>query len=442
MVTRVGREDIGETSGTARGHPPSDEVAAGGTLSVMSRTDVGETLREMWETRPSRPRDDRQVAGVAAAIARRYDIDPVLVRVGFVVAAFSGIGAALYIAGWILLPDTPVDPAAPTARRRGYLAVGLIIAAAITMGSVFGGDGKEMIVPLLVVAGLLYLLHRSRGDRGGRAADAPTVATATAAAGPSLVKEPSGAAGTTEPPVNPPAWDPLGAAPFAWDLPEPAPSTAEPPPRRLPVTPVTLGLSLIAGSAAAVIMLVSGTLTLANASVLCGVVLAVLGAGLVAGAFLRSGRGLIPFALLLSALTWALVAAPLERWQGDGYGELRAAPTTVAALQASYERGAGDIDLDLRGLDLAVPPDGNTSPVRTRISMGAGDVKLRVPPTADVTLTARSSLGDVRFGDLEDGGPDAHLQVVDDLGTDGVRSGRPLVIDIDAGLADVEVRRG
>jgi hypothetical protein len=32
--------------------------------------------------------------------------------------------------------------------------------------------------------------------------------------------------------------------------------------------------------------------------------------------------------------------------------------------------------------------------------------------------------------------------VVDDLGTDGVRSGRPLVIDIDAGLADVEVRRG
>ncbi|GAA5140709.1 PspC domain-containing protein [Pseudonocardia adelaidensis] len=409
----------------------------------MSRTDVGETLREMWETRPARPRDGRQVAGVAAGIARRYDIDPVLVRVGFVVAAFSGIGAALYIAGWILLPDGPADPAAPRAGRpRTWLVIALAIAAAITMGTVFGGNGPDVILPLLVVAALLYLLHRSRGDRATRTADAPTVATPMTAPGPSPVADGTGAAGSTEPPVAPPAWDPLGAAPFAWDLPEPSPPPAEPPPRRLPVTPVTLGVALIAGSATAVIMMLGGMLTLANLDVLCGVVLAVLGAGLVVGAFLRTGRGLIPFALLLSALTWALVAAPLDRWQGDGYGELVAAPTTVAALQPSYERGAGEIDLDLRNLDLAVPPDGNTSPVRTRISMGAGDVTVRVPPAADVTVTARAGLGDVRFDRLEDDGPDAHVQVIDDLGTDGVRSGRPLAIDIDAGLADVEVRRG
>ena len=407
----------------------------------MSGTDVGETLREMWETRPARPRDGRQVAGVAAGIARRYDIDPVLVRVGFVVAAFSGIGAALYIAGWILLPDEPADPAAPRPDRpRAWIVIALAIAAAVTMGSVFGGNGPDWILPLLVVAALLYLLHRSRGDR--RAAEAPTVATPMAAAGPSPAAEPTGAAGSTEPPVNPPAWDPLGAAPFAWDLPEPSSPPAEPPPRRLPVTPVTLGLALIVGSATAVIMMLGGMLTAANLAVLCGVVLAVLGAGLVVGAFLRTGRGLIPFALLLSALTWGLVAAPVDRWQDGGYGELVAAPTTVAALQASYERSAGEIDLDLRNLDLTVPPDGNARPVRTRISMGAGDVTVRVPPTADVTLTARAGLGDVRFGDREDNGPDAHLQVIDDLGTDGVRGGRPLVLDLDAGLADVEVRRG
>jgi hypothetical protein len=263
-----------------------------------------------------------------------------------------------------------------------------------------------------------------------------------AAGGPSLVKEGTGAADSTEPPVTPPAWDPLGAAPFAWDLPEPSPPPTEPPPRRLPVTPVTLGLALIAGSATAVIMMFSGMLTLTNLAVLCGVVLAVLGAGLVVGAFLRTGRGLIPFALLLSALTWGLVAAPVDHWQGNGYGELVAAPITVAALQPSYERGAGEIDLDLRNLDLTVAPDGNTNPVRTRISMGAGDVSVRLPSTADVTVTARAGFGDVRFGALEDDGPDAHVQVIDDLGTDGVRSGRPLVIDIDAGLADVEVRRG
>ncbi len=409
----------------------------------MSKTDVGETLREMWDTRPARPRDDRQVAGVAAGIARRYDIDPVLVRVGFVVAAFSGIGAALYIAGWILLPDEPADPAAPRANRpRTWLIVGLAIAAAITMGTVFGGNGPDVLLPLLVVAGLLYLLHRSRGDRNAQAAEAPTVATAAAAAGPSLVKDGSGAAGSTEPPVAPPAWDPLGAAPFAWDLPEPSPAPAAPPPRRLPVTPVTLGAALIAGSLTAVTMMFAGALTLTNLTVVCGVVLAVLGAGLVVGAFLRSGRGIIPFALLLSMLTWALVAAPVDRWSGDGYGELVAAPTTVAALQAAYERGFGEIDLDLRNLDLTVPPDGNATPVRTRISMGAGDVRVQVPSTADVTLTARAGLGDVSFGDRQDDGPEAHVQVIDDLGTDGARSGRPIVLDIDAGVADVEVLRG
>ena len=80
----------------------------------------------MWDTRPARPRDDRQVAGVAAGIARRYDIDPVLVRVGFVVAAFSGIGALLYIAGWIALPDDPGRPGNP--RRRARAARRLVAA--------------------------------------------------------------------------------------------------------------------------------------------------------------------------------------------------------------------------------------------------------------------------------------------------------------------------
>jgi phage shock protein PspC (stress-responsive transcriptional regulator) len=405
----------------------------------MSRTDLQGTLREMWETRPARPRDDRQVAGVAAAIARRYDIDPVLVRVGFVVAAFSGIGAALYIAGWILLPDEPADPSAPAqrSRPRGILLVGLGIAAAISLGSLFG-DGPDWFFPLIAVAVLLFLLHRSRGDRGKHpatpGAEAPTVAGAA----------PAGAASENEqateviaPAPTPPAWDPLGAAPFAWDLPEPSPAPPEPPKRRLPVTPVTLGLALIAGGLTTVVMLLAGTLTLPNVPVLFGVVLAVLGAGLVVGSFLRAGRGLIPFALVLSALTWALVAAPLDRWEGQGFGELRTAPATVAALRPSYTLTAGEIDLDLRNLDLATPPGGNAEPVRTKVSLGAGDVRVIVPANADVTLTADVGLGEARFG-AESGD---RIQVTDDLGADGVRSGRPLVLDIEAGAGDVEVQR-
>jgi phage shock protein PspC (stress-responsive transcriptional regulator)/predicted membrane protein len=413
----------------------------------MNRTDVHTTLREMWDTRPARPRDDRQVAGVAAAIARRYDIDPTLVRVGFVVAAFTGIGAALYIAGWFLLPEQPADPAAPAQPRppRTVLVIGLAIAALVSVGSIFGGDNRGILFPALAVAVLLFLLHRSRGHRGTGAAasagaEAPTTITPS---GVSLSKETAGAA-TPPGATTPPAWDPLGAAPFAWDLPEPSPVGPPPAPaqRRLPVTSVTLGLALLAGGITAVIMLLAGALTLANLPVLLGVTLAVIGAGLVLGAFVRSGRGLIPVALVLGALTWALVAAPLDRWQGNGVGELRAAPTTVAALQPSYQRTAGEIALDLRNLDLSVPPGGNASPVRSAITLGVGDVEVWVPPNADLTLTSTTGVGDVEFDGRSESGPGAHIAVTDDLGADGVPTGRPLVVTIETGAGSVEVHRG
>jgi phage shock protein PspC (stress-responsive transcriptional regulator) len=423
----------------------------------MSRTDVQDTLREMWETRPARPRDDRQVAGVAAAIARRYDIDPVLVRVGFVVAAFAGIGAALYIAGWILLPEEPAVPGAPVrARSHSLIVVGLVIAAVITLGTTFSGNGPDFLLPLIAVAGLLYLLHRSRGSHSNGvqtgAGTAPAAGQAPAAGPPAdpATGTGTGTAATASadpltvptPTATPPAWDPLGAAPFAWDLPEPSAPPTPPPPRRLPVTPVTLGLALLAGGITAVIMLLAGTLTLPNLPVVLGVLLAVIGAGLVFGAFVRSGRGLIPFALILSALTWGAVSAPLDRWQGHGLGDLHVAPTAVAQLQPTYQRTAGDVQLDLRNLDLAVVPGVNSEAVRTTVSVGAGDVTILVPPNADVTFTGEAGLGDVRFGEQMQSGPGSQVKVVNDLGADGVASGRPLVINAEIGAGSVEVHRG
>jgi phage shock protein PspC (stress-responsive transcriptional regulator) len=396
----------------------------------MNSTDVHGTLREMWETRPARPREDRLVAGVASAIARRYDIDPTLVRIGFVVAAFSGIGAALYIAGWIALPEAQADPADPVRTRspKPIFIVGLVIAALFSIGSVFG-DHQGILLPALSVLILFFLLHRSRGTRvAGTSATAPAPETA---AGPSLVK------GSLVK-ETPPAWDPLGAAPFAWDLPEPSllPEPAPPRRRRLPVTAVTLGLALLAGGATALVLLVSGALTLANVPLLLGVGLAVIGFGLVAGAFLRSGRGLIPIALLLSALTWGVVSAPLDRWQNDGFGDINAVPATPAELQPIYQRSLGDITLDLRKLDLS-----GSDPLRTSVQLGAGDVTVLVPEDADVTVTESAGLGAVSFGGREMSGPDSRLAVTTDLG-DGLRSGRELVLDLSTGAGDVEVRRG
>jgi phage shock protein C len=48
----------------------------------------------------------RWLAGVCAGIAEYFDIDPVLIRVLFVVTAFvGGLGIVAYLAGWVLMPE-------------------------------------------------------------------------------------------------------------------------------------------------------------------------------------------------------------------------------------------------------------------------------------------------------------------------------------------------
>ena len=50
------------------------------------------------------------VAGVALGIADYFDIDPTLVRIGFVVLSFlGGLAVPLYLAGWLLIPAEGTD---------------------------------------------------------------------------------------------------------------------------------------------------------------------------------------------------------------------------------------------------------------------------------------------------------------------------------------------
>jgi len=50
--------------------------------------------------------DGRMLAGVASGLAEYFDIDPTLVRVGFVVMSLlGGLAVPLYLAGWLLIPE-------------------------------------------------------------------------------------------------------------------------------------------------------------------------------------------------------------------------------------------------------------------------------------------------------------------------------------------------
>jgi phage shock protein PspC (stress-responsive transcriptional regulator) len=57
-----------------------------------------------------RPFQDRMLAGVAAGLARYFDVDVTLVRIAFVVlTVIGGAGIPLYLAGLLLIPEEGSD---------------------------------------------------------------------------------------------------------------------------------------------------------------------------------------------------------------------------------------------------------------------------------------------------------------------------------------------
>jgi phage shock protein PspC (stress-responsive transcriptional regulator) len=58
-------------------------------------------------------RTDRKIAGVCGGLGEWLDIDPVFLRVAFVLLALvAGLGAAVYIVLWLFLPRARETPAA------------------------------------------------------------------------------------------------------------------------------------------------------------------------------------------------------------------------------------------------------------------------------------------------------------------------------------------
>ena len=60
-------------------------------------------MSSVWSIRRSTV--DKKLAGVCGGVARHWNVDPVLVRVGWVLLALSGgVGVVLYVAAWLLVP--------------------------------------------------------------------------------------------------------------------------------------------------------------------------------------------------------------------------------------------------------------------------------------------------------------------------------------------------
>jgi signal transduction histidine kinase/phage shock protein PspC (stress-responsive transcriptional regulator) len=127
-----------------------------------------------------RDRSRGWLAGVCAGIARRYGIDPALVRLAFVGAtAAGGFGIALYALAWLVIPagDAPGRRRLPTGRGAVEVALGtcLLLVSALLAFRELGILLPDPVVwPLLLIATGGALIWRGSATAAPAPAQAPT----------------------------------------------------------------------------------------------------------------------------------------------------------------------------------------------------------------------------------------------------------------------------
>jgi phage shock protein C len=87
-----------------------NETPATATTGAQEKLPTGHAAAPLGEQRLHRVGRGRMLAGVAAGLADYFDVDPTIVRIGFVaLALLGGLAVPLYLAGWLLIPDEDAD---------------------------------------------------------------------------------------------------------------------------------------------------------------------------------------------------------------------------------------------------------------------------------------------------------------------------------------------
>jgi phage shock protein C len=94
----------------------------------MSSPHVEQPRTEPGGGRLSRSRDDRMVAGVAGGLGRHLGIDPVILRIVFVVLALAGGGGVLaYVLAWLVIPEEAGVGVPSASGRDASVLAGLVL---------------------------------------------------------------------------------------------------------------------------------------------------------------------------------------------------------------------------------------------------------------------------------------------------------------------------
>lgn len=365
MVSRPGRTHAGAM--TTSDLPPQGEPqpAPGATTTDDGPRVTRDDLTDLGRLR--RSRTDRHIAGVAGGVARHLDIDPVIVRVVFVITAFFG-GAGLFVYGalWLLVPEegeahAPIN-LEERARGVALVVVGVLAALAL-LGDSWGG-GNWFPWPLVLIGLVVWLLlNRRRDRRERRYAEYGTSQT-----------------GWVQPPAP---GDASGPAAPTYAAPHQPAYVYTPPPRpRDPRKrgPVLFWLTL------ALIALATGALGIAElsgadvaSSAYPALAVAITGVMLVVGAVWGRAGGLTALGLLL---TIPLVVTTVV--DNVDNRTVTHDPDSASQVRDRYWNAAGDMVVDLSDVTDVDSLDGRTIAVEG----GVGRIEVIVPPGALVNASA------------------------------------------------------
>lgn len=381
MVDGTRRTQAGAMTTT----PPDAPTDEGPRVSRDEVRDLGRLRRSTT---------DRKVAGVAGGLARHLDVDPVLLRVAFVVLAFfGGAGLILYAAAWLLVPEDHADQATVSLDERSR-TIALVAIAVIAALALLGDSWGAYWFPWpLAIIGLIAFVWLSRSGRGDRPEAGNT--------------EADGSGGAA---VAAPAY----AAPAPRD------------PRKRGPRLFWFTLALVAFAEG-----VLGIVDLAGAPVADSAYLAlavgVIGVMLVVGSVIGRAGGLI--ALGLVAALGLTIGTASERIDGD---QVSYEPTSAEEVRDEYRLGVGELVLDLTDVRDVDELDGRT----IELTVDAGQIEVVVPDDVDVDVTATiHGPGGYQLFDQDGGGIDTETTGRHDGGQDAPE----LTIDADLSVGEIIV---
>ncbi|WP_182920368.1 PspC domain-containing protein [Nocardioides cavernaquae] len=354
------------------GQPEHSATPGGPRVDSSDMRDLGRLRRSTT---------DRHVAGVAGGIARHFDIDPLIVRIAFVVLTFfGGAGLILYGACWLFVPEDD-ESSAPfdlEPRTRGFVLIiaGVIAALSVIGDSFDSGPGVWGFFPAIVIAAIAWVVLTRRNRRRGLHYRPDQDMNNPYAAPYGTSGQGVGAQLAADAKADPAKYKDMGAWQVVGD---PAKGYRwQRDPRKRGPKLFWIAIPLIALALGTL-----GVVDLAGAGVIDAaypaLALAIIAVLLLLGSFWGRAGGLILLGLLLVPITAATTAAGEIETDTLTYK-----PLTYAEIpEFGYRLGAGEMVIDLTAMD-PKELDGR----RLEVNMDFGRMEIIVPDDVDVEATS------------------------------------------------------